>query len=172
MAILLRKLVADTLGSEGIVPQSESDTGTDGTIDDVVRMTTSEAGAGPSRSTSRAGFSMIEVVVSLILLAVGVLGLGGTTAHVVRQITLSDLMTERSVAFQTTIDRLQSLPYDSVDSGADSVGIFAIAWTSVPDGPQNKVVTIVTTGPGLGGTAFPTNDPAAVDTFQFRILRR
>lgn len=115
---------------------------------------------------------MLEVVVGVMLLAVGVLGLGGTTAHVVRQITLSDLMTERAAAFQTTIDRLQSLPYDSVDAGSDSVGVFAISWSSVSDGPQNKVVTIITTGPGLGGTAFPTNNPAAVDTFQFRILRR
>lgn len=119
-----------------------------------------------------AGFSLIEVVVSILILALGVLGLGGTTAHIVRQVSLADLMTERSAAFQTTVDRLQSLPYDSVGSGTDSVGVFAIQWTSVPDGPQNKMVTIVTTGPGLGGAAYPTNDPQAVDTFAFRVLRR
>lgn len=122
--------------------------------------------------TSKAGFSLVEVVVGVLLLAIGVLGLGSTTAHVVRQVTLSDLMTERSAAFQTTIDRLQSLPYDSVTTGTDTVGVFAIEWSSVADGPQNKVVTIITTGPGLGGTNFPTHDPAAVDTFTFRVLRR
>ena len=120
----------------------------------------------------RGGFSMVEVIMGMLLLTIGVLGLGGTTAHVVRQITLSDLMTERAAAFQTTIDRLQSLPYDSVTTGTDSVGVFAISWSSVPDGPQNKVVTIITTGPGLSGGAFPTNNPAAVDTFTFRVLRR
>ena len=127
---------------------------------------------GPRGGTERAGFSMVEVIVAIVILTVGVLGLAGTTAFVVRQTTLGDLMTERAAAFQTIIDRVQSLPYDSVTSGADSVGVFAASWTSVDDGPQNKIVTIVTVGPGMGGTAFPTNDPQVADTFQFRILRR
>ena len=115
---------------------------------------------------------MVEVIIAIVILAVGVLGLGGTTAHIVRQITLSDLMTERSAAFQTVIDRLQSLPYDSVGSGSDSVGVFAIRWRSVPDGPQNKIVTIVTAGPGLGSGAIPMNSPQVLDTFEIRVLRR
>lgn len=121
---------------------------------------------------SRAGFSMIEVIIALIILVVGVLGLAGTTAFIVRQITLSDLMTERSAAFQTVVDRIQSLPFDSVSSGSDSVGIFAVSWDAVLDGAQNKIVTIVTVGPGLGGTTVPMNDPQVTDTFQFRVLRR
>lgn len=126
---------------------------------------------GVERS-SRAGFSMIEVIVAMVILVVGVLGLAGTTAYIVRQITLSDLMTERSAAFQTVVDRLQSLPFDSVGAGSDSIGVFAVTWSSVITGPQNKLVTIVTVGPGVGGTTFPTNDPQVVDTFQFRVLRR
>ena len=81
-------------------------------------------------------------------------------------------MSQLSAAFQSIIDRLQSLPYDSVGTGSDSVGVFAIGWSSVADGAQNKIVTIVTLGPGLGGTTFPTNDPQVADTFVFRILRR
>lgn len=118
------------------------------------------------------GFSMIEVIVAMMILTVGVLGLAGTTAYIVRQITLGDLMTERSAAFQTIIDRLQSLPYDSVASGSTTVGVFAISWTSANDGPQNKIVQMITVGPGLGGALVPTNDPQAVDTFTFRVLRR
>lgn len=172
MSPTLRKFV-DAVRSHGPIVESNGPaTGAARNTRTGADMANSHAGSERRVRTTRAGFSMIEVVVGVLLLAVGVLGLGGTTAHVVRQITLSDLMTERSAAFQTTVDRLQSLPYDSVDSGADSVGVFAITWTSVPDGPQNKVVTIVTVGPGLGGTAFPTNNPAAADTFQFRILRR
>jgi hypothetical protein len=115
---------------------------------------------------------MVEVIIAIIVLVIGVVGLAGTTAYIVRQVTLGDLMTERSAAFQTIIDRLQSLPFDSVGSGVDSVGVFDIRWTSVLDGPQNKIVTMVTVGPGLGGALVPTNDPQAVDTFQFRVLRR
>ena len=125
----------------------------------------------PGANSARGGFSIIEVVVAIIILTVGVLGLAGTTAYIVRQITLGDLMTERSVAFQTVIDRIQAMPYDNVTSGTDSVGIFEVSWNAVNSGSQNKVVTITTTGPGIGGTAFPTNDPQVVETFTFRILR-
>ena len=114
---------------------------------------------------------MVEVIIAIVILAIGVLGLAGTTAYVVRNVTLSDLMTERSAAFQTIVDRVQSLPFDSVDSGSDSIGVFAVAWTSVLDGPQNKIVTIVTVGPGLARNPIPTNDPQQADTFQFRVLR-
>jgi len=119
----------------------------------------------------RGGFTIIEVIIAMIILTVGVLGLAGTTAYFVRQTTLSDLMTERSTAFQTILDRLQSLPYDSVTSGSDSVGIYAVAWSSVNNGSQNKTVTLVTTGPGTRG-APPRSDPQVVDTFSFRLLRR
>lgn len=115
---------------------------------------------------------MIEVIVAMMILTIGVLGLAGTTAYIVRQVTLGDLMTERSAAFQTIIDRLQSLPYDSVASGSTNVGVFAISWTSTNDGPQNKIVQMITVGPGLGGALVPTNDPQAIDTFTFRVLRR
>ncbi len=123
-------------------------------------------------STTRGGFTMVEVIISIVILSIGVLGLAGTTGYLVRQVTLGDVMTERAAAFQTVVDRLQSVPYDSVTTGSDSVGIFAVRWSSVPDGPQNKIVTIVTEGPGLGGGPGTASNPHAVDTFEFRVLRR
>lgn len=124
-----------------------------------------------ARPRRRGGFTIIEVIIAMIILTIGVLGLAGTTAFFVRQVTQSDLMTERSAAFQTIVDRLQSLPYDSVSAGADSVGIYAVTWSSVDNGSQNKTVTLITIGPGTRG-APPTNDPQVTDTFTFRILRR
>jgi Tfp pilus assembly protein PilV len=115
---------------------------------------------------------MIEVIIAMVVLTVGVLGLAGTTGLVVRQINLSDLMTERAAAFQTAIDRLQSMDYDSVTTGSDSVGIFHVTWSSVDDGSQNKVVTLITTGPGLGaGSGVGTMTATVADTFTFRVLR-
>ncbi len=127
--------------------------------------------AGVTRT--RAGFTVIEVIIAMVILTFGVLGLAGTTAYIVRQVALSDLMTERTVAFQTVLDRLQSLPYDSVGSGTDSVGIYGVTWSSTNNGSQNKTVTIVTQGPGMStASGAPFNDPAVIDTFTFRILRR
>ena len=133
-------------------------------------MTRVEAASRGGRD--RAGFSMVEVIIAMVILAVGVLGLAGTTAYMIRNVSYADLMTERAAAFQTIVDRIQSLPFDNVGSGSDSVGVFSVTWSSVLDGPQNKVVTIVTTGPGVGVTNFPTNQPQRVDSFEFRVLRR
>ena len=111
------------------------------------------------------------VLFSHMILAVGVLSLASSTGQIVRQITLGDLMTERSVAFQTTIDRLQSLPYDNVLDGTGQVGIYRVRWRVFPQGPQSKIVRIWTRGPGLGDAA-GSNNPVAVDSFDIRILRR
>jgi Tfp pilus assembly protein PilV len=115
---------------------------------------------------------MIEVIMAILILTVGVLALAGTTGYMVRNVNFGDLMTERAAAFQTVVDRIQSLPFDSVDAGSDSVGVFLVTWSSVLDGPQNKIVTIVTTGPGVGVTNIPTNQPQRIDSFEFRVLRR
>jgi len=124
------------------------------------------------RKVDRGGFTIVEVVISIVILAVGVLGLAGTTGYIVRQITLADLMTERAAAFQTTIDKIQSRPFASLSSGSDSVGVFRVTWTAVEAGPQNKMVTIITTGPGLDrNSPFPALGPTVVDTFRFRVLR-
>lgn len=108
---------------------------------------------------------------AMLILTVGLLGLAGATGYMVRTVTLGDLMTERSVAFQSTIDGLQSLPYESVTTGSDSVGIFAISWDSVDDGPQSKLVTLVTVGPGVVPGSAHLQSPSVADTFVFRILR-
>lgn len=114
----------------------------------------------------------MEVIIAMVILTVGVLGLAGTTAYIVRQVTLADLMTERAAAFQTTIDKIQSLPYAAVTSGTDSVGVFYVRWTAVDDGAQNKIVTILTQGPGLvRNSAFPILGAVVIDTFTFRVLR-
>jgi len=133
---------------------------------------TTHGAPGHPIGNRRSGFSMVEVIIAIVILAVGVLGLAGSTAYIVRQITFSDLLTERSVAFQTVIDRLQSLPYDSVLDGSDSIGAFSIRWTVTPDGAQSKMVRLWTRGPGMANAPVPTNNPQRVDSFDFRILRR
>jgi prepilin-type N-terminal cleavage/methylation domain-containing protein len=127
-------------------------------------------GASGLERSGRRGFSLVEVIIAMVILTVGVLGLAGATGQIVRQITLSDLITERSIAFQTIVERVQAMPYDNVGTGSDSVGIFAIRWSSVDNGGQSKTVTMITVGPGLG--ALQTNNPQRVDTFSFRVLRR
>jgi Tfp pilus assembly protein PilV len=116
---------------------------------------------------------MVEVIIAIVILAVGVLGMAGTTAYVIRQITLADVMTERAVALQTVVEQLQSVPFANVGSGTDSVGMFTMRWTSVSETTLSKLVTIVTSGPGLSRTSAVSQlAPAVLDTFQYRVISR
>lgn len=122
---------------------------------------------------TRAGFTMVEVIIAVVILAVGVLGLGGTTAYIVRQTTLADLMTERAAALQSVVERIQAMDFDSLDSGSDSVGVFSVSWTSTSESSRSKLVTIITTGPGLDGSSvYPVLTRNVPDTFQHRVLER
>jgi Tfp pilus assembly protein PilV len=116
---------------------------------------------------------MVEVIFAIMILAVGLMGMAGTTALVVRQVTMADLATERSAALQTTIERLQALPFDQLTDGSDSVGIFDATWTVTNPTGQWASVEIVTTGPGLASRegGFPMLLNSVPDTFIHRILR-
>jgi prepilin-type N-terminal cleavage/methylation domain-containing protein len=81
------------------------------------------------RTDPRAGFTVVEVILAMVVLAVGLLGTAGTTLLLVSQTTLADVRTERAVALQGTIEGLRSIPFDSVSSGTDSIGAFEISWT-------------------------------------------
>jgi len=128
--------------------------------------------ARPARITrKRAGFTMVEVIIAIMVLGVGVLGLAGTTAYIIRQVTLADVMTERSTALQTTIEKLQSTSFTSISSGADSVGIFYVKWSSAVETSRSKIVTIITVGPGLTNSAgFPMLAANVPDTFEYRVI--
>ena len=131
--------------------------------------------AGPRLPDTRGGFTMVEVVVAMVVLAIGVLGLAGTTAYVVRQITLADVMTERAAAVQTAVERVQAADWEDLGTGHDSVGIYGVTWSTELVAAQLKEVTIVTTGPGLQSSdanQFPMLSQAVADTFHFRVLRR
>ena len=120
------------------------------------------------------GFTLVEVVVAIVVLAVGVLGLGGTTAYIVRQVTLADVMTERSAALQSVVERVQAMDYDSVDAGSDSVGLFRVTWTGADETSQSKLITIITPGPGLqtsDANPFPILARNVPDTFVYRVIR-
>jgi prepilin-type N-terminal cleavage/methylation domain-containing protein len=122
---------------------------------------------------ARAGFTLVEVLVALIILTVGVLGLAGTTALAVRQVTFADVTSQRAVALQTVVERLRSLDYASVQNGSDSVGLFAATWT-VTDAQRSKSIEIVTVGPGLGsaaGAGMTGLRRDVADTFVYRIVR-
>lgn len=126
--------------------------------------------AGPE--AKRGGFSLVEVIIAIVVLAFGLMGMAGTTALVVRQVTLADLATERSAAVQTTLESLKALPFDSVKDGSASIGVFDVKWSVTTASVQWKAVELITVGPGMRyGGGFPMLAPSVPDTFTYRIIR-
>lgn len=131
----------------------------------------------PNHATSaprgpRAGFTLVEVIISVVILACGLLAMAGTTALVVRQVTLADLATERSAALQSAIERIRALPFDDVAASADSTGIFAVRWSVTSSTPQSKSVRVVITGPGMSTDAagLPVLSATKTDTVDYRLI--
>ena len=134
-------------------------------------MTMSDGSNRPAPAL-RAGFTIVEILVAMIILTFGVLSLASTTIYVVRATKYGDITTERSAALQSVIEQLRSVDYDSIGNGTDSVGNFTMTWSSTSES-RSKLVTIISTGPGLkaAGGGPPLIRPSVVDTFEYRIMR-
>jgi len=122
------------------------------------------------RPAGREGFTIVEVVIAIVILAVGLLGLAGTTVLMIKQTTLADVTSDRAAVLQSAIEQIRSVPYDDVESGSEGSGLYEVAW-SVRTGNRWKDVEVVTTGPGLvSGNGFPAISHAVADTFTYRII--
>lgn len=119
-----------------------------------------------------AGFSLVELVVAVVVFAVGALAFAGSTAFINRQTTVADLDSERTAALISTMERIRSTDYDSLTAGSDSIGRYGVSW-SVIRSSQSSLVRVITTGPGLGtspGMGMPVIRPNVADTFIYRVL--
>lgn len=121
----------------------------------------------------RGGFTLVEIIVAVIVLTFGVLGLAGTTAYVIRQVTLAEVTSRRAAAVQSAVEQLRAMPYEDLANGSDSVGPFAVDWT-VASSNRSAEITVVTRGPGLysdESNPFPMLRDGVVDTFVYKVIR-
>ena len=117
------------------------------------------------------GFSIVEIVVAVLVLAIGVLATAGTTVLVVRQTMVAEVTTTRAAAVRTTIESLKALPFDSVKDGSRSIGTFDVNWTITEDN-RWKSVELVSLGPGLESkSGFPTLSRSVPDTAVYWVIR-
>ena len=61
------------------------------------------------RPVPRAGFSIVEVVVAILILTIGVLGMAGTAAYVTRQVNEGAQQGNAAARVQSITDSLRSL---------------------------------------------------------------
>lgn len=127
------------------------------------------------RLASRAGFSLVEVIVAMLVLTVGLLGLAAGTGWMLRTVEMGELDTTRSAALQSAVESLRAEPFSNLTDGSDTFGDYIVSWTLGSAGSQSQEVEFVVTGPGRvpapeGG--MPTLEPSVSDTFHYQLLER
>lgn len=123
---------------------------------------------------SRAGFSLVELIVAMMVMSIGVLGLAATTTAFALQVTLGDVKTERAAALQSAVEGLRASDYASVGTGSDSVGRYGVSWSVTDSTGRSKSVRVITDGPGLNqddGSDVRRMGPHVQDTFTVLVLR-
>jgi prepilin-type N-terminal cleavage/methylation domain-containing protein len=112
-----------------------------------------------------AGFSLVEVVVALVILAIGILAMAGTTDYIHTRSRDAEVDAARALAVQQAVERLRASAYaDVVDraaSQADTIGSFRVWWTVNRSTAALKQVLVVSEGPGYVSGHWA---PAALDT--------
>ena len=68
------------------------------------------AAAGDGPDAARAGFTLVEMMVAVMILTVGLLGMVGTSAHVVRQVAGGREQTVAANVVQSRLEWMRTLP--------------------------------------------------------------
>lgn len=87
------------------------------------------------------GFTIVEVLVAIILLAVGILGLAASVKVVGTSMKVSYLRTKVSAEARAAMEELLATGQDSLGSGARSGAGITVEW-QVAEGDPNEIVLI------------------------------
>lgn len=104
--------------------------------------------------SGRAGFTIIEVVVAILILSVGILAIAGTDGRMTRMIARGSQATAASTHAQSQLERLRSLPCAALTNGNATVeGVFQLEWTiATPASGRYRGIELIIRYPSTGGT--------------------
>lgn len=122
--------------------------------------------------TQPGGFSLIEVIVALMILSVGILAMGASTGHVLSQVQMSQLRTERVSIVRQAAETLRGTSFASLENACASASTtfgtdhFALSCTVSQPATNLKRVALVSVGPGFRDGKLVSSLP---DTFAISI---
>ena len=121
---------------------------------------------------NRAGVGLIEVIIGMLILAVGVLAIAAATTFVQVQLWSADMRTERSVARQQVLEEMRAIHFDSIqtraESDAVSRGEYELWWDVTSLNWSLKEVDLIARGSAVRNGERQTTFQ---DTMTFRIAR-
>ena len=83
--------------------------------------------------TSKSGFSLLEVVVSLLVLTIGVLALARSMAAMNRMLAAGTVLTKVAVLGTSQLETLVAGGCDSANYGVSSVDGITVRWSATSD---------------------------------------
>lgn len=115
-----------------------------------------------SRMQAREGFTIVELLVALMIFAVGMLGLAATAGSVTRMMGGAKRQVIAATVAQSRLERLRSSPCTSIVSGADTTRGIISTWTvsAVTRGMNiSETVSFKTSKSGLRTRTYFTTIP-------------
>lgn len=120
------------------------------------------------------GFSVVEMIISMMILSVGILAMGASTGHIMSQIQASELRTERMTAVRQSAEVLRGTAWDDLEATCDTAltDLFtdhmAVSCRVKVVDSNLKSLTVITTGPGFVRAKL---EPVVVDSMNIGIAR-
>lgn len=104
------------------------------------------------RGLKQRGFTLIEVMIALVLFAVGLMAFAGLEVLALRNMSYSKDYGKANTYAQQKVEEMKGSAWDSVTSGSDTLeGKFTRAWTVTTTGDVKTVtVTVSWVDPSYG----------------------
>lgn len=88
------------------------------------------------------GFTLTEVLISVVVIVIGVLGFASSIGVVTMQMQYGERNTEVALVAADQLERLRALPYDSVTSGSRTIGDYDVDWDVSGQDPKRVLLTL------------------------------
>ena len=111
-----------------------------------------------TQSNARAGFSLVEVLVSVTLLSFVMMGVGGAATLGLAQMEKARQDLQYSADVQQVTDSLVAKGWNNVASGSATIRGRAVAWTVTTINPKSQKVAIVVQRRGQANTGVIYSD--------------
>lgn len=96
------------------------------------------------------GLTIIEIMFALSIFAIGILAVSALTITSVNANASSRMVTEATTLAEDRLERLMTLPYDTISEGSTTEGPYEISWTVLENeiAEKTKSITVTVIRPG------------------------
>ena len=95
-----------------------------------------------TRLSDRGGFSLTELLMSIIIISVGVVGFASAVGLASTELRIGRRDTELASAVAEKLEELKATPDSALASGSETVGDFALDWVVQGTDPKKAVLQV------------------------------